>query len=165
MADPNKWDTFAAQARAKGYSWDEINGYVGQRVNTFRAQAKAQGYNDQEIDGYLGYQSPHPVVEHLQQTAQANLDAQPDAQQHAARNPVEAFKAGLEASSGGLIVRGKLPDTILPEHAGIASRLASSIGEFSGDLPAMIAGFVGGAAVGGGSGRRGWRRRCGPRGG
>lgn len=39
-----------SKARAAGYSWDEINGYVAQQ----RTAAKQAGYSDEEINSYLG---------------------------------------------------------------------------------------------------------------
>lgn len=55
---------------------------------------------------------------------------------------------GAQSSVLGLAARGKMPDTILPEHADMAMRIGSMVGQFAGDLPAMVAGMIGGAAAG-----------------
>lgn len=49
---------------------------------------------------------------------------------------------GAQNSVEGLKLRGKLPDHILPEHADMAMRIGSMIGQFAGDLPAMAAGMT-----------------------
>lgn len=59
-----------------------------------------------------------------------------------------AFTAGLQISTSGLAIRGKMPDTILPEHADMAMRIANQLGTLAGDVPAMVAGMVGGGAAG-----------------
>lgn len=81
---------------------------------------------------------------------------------HAAMNPpqtklipedpihdfVHGLQAGLQISTAGLGIRGKMPDTILPEQADMAMQIGNQIGTLAGDLPAMVAGGIGGAAVG-----------------
>lgn len=145
-------DTKIAQARAAGASWDQINGAIGQRVNA----AKQAGATDAQIQAAFG-QNVDPahvqgVMAHVQTNVQQNLDAHPEAQQNVVSDPMGAFKAGLQASSGGLIARGKLPDTVLAEHVGMFTRLAREAGEFTGDLPAMFTGAVAGGAAGGAAG-------------
>lgn len=44
----------SAQARAGGYSWDEINSHLADK----RQQAKDAGYSDEEINKYLGIPQP-----------------------------------------------------------------------------------------------------------
>lgn len=141
-----------AKARAQGATWDQINGALGQRINA----AKAAGATDDQINtafgGGVSQEAARPVTEPLRQAAQENLSANPGTQASVVTDPLGAFKAGLQASSGGLVLRGKLPSTVTPEHLGFISRLAREAGEMTGDVPAMIAGAIGGGALGGGGG-------------
>lgn len=73
-------------------------------------------------------------------------DFQPEAP---AQGVGKAFMAGLQGSSGGLAVRGKLPDIHLDhESSAWYERLAHGAGGFVGDIPAGIVGLVGGGAAG-----------------
>lgn len=68
---------------------------------------------------------------------------------HPAKDLLDAIQAGWQMSVSGLgITHRGLPDTILPEDAGRAMRIASQIGQLAGDAPAMVAGLIGGATVG-----------------
>lgn len=61
----------------------------------------------------------------------------------------EDFQAGLQSSSGGLAVRGKLPDIVLgAEHSKWYDKLAAGAGQIVGDLPAMAIGGMVGAVEG-----------------
>lgn len=95
------------------------------------------------------------VEENLKNYAAANADKGPvesngqARQQNAAKSFYEALKAGLQLSTAGLGIRGELPDTVLPQDAPRAFRIASQIGTLAGDIPAMlIGGIIGGAASG-----------------
>lgn len=64
-----------------------------------------------------------------------------------AEGMLEALEAGWGMSVTGLLQHGAMPDKLLPEHAPMASRIASQVGTLAGDAPAMILGaFAGGAA-------------------
>lgn len=67
---------------------------------------------------------------------------------HPANGLIEALDAGWQGSFSGLWSRNKMPDTVLPEDAPLAMNIASQISAFAGDLPAIAAGMVGGAAAG-----------------
>ena len=70
-----------------------------------------------------------------------------------AKTTFEAFQAGLQGSSGGLAVRGKLPDIELDEaNSAWYDRLARGVGGLVGDLPIGTLGFFGGSAIGGAAG-------------
>lgn len=71
---------------------------------------------------------------------------------HQARDFGDAFIAGLQASSGGLAKRGKLPDMELGPDSPWYHRLASGVGQLVGDVPAMVAGGVAAQVVTGGKG-------------
>lgn len=61
---------------------------------------------------------------------------------------IDAFTAGLQMSTAGLAIRGKMPDTVLPQNASTAMNIVKNAGTVFGDLPAMVAGGVFGGAAG-----------------
>lgn len=61
---------------------------------------------------------------------------------------MSGLDAGFQRSFTGLVGRGKLPDAVDPQHAGLAFDIASSIGQLGGDIPTIAAGLTGGALVG-----------------
>lgn len=61
----------------------------------------------------------------------------------------DAIKAGWQNSSAGLLARGKMPDTVLPEDASRMERIAAGVASLAGDTPAGVAGFLIGAPEGG----------------
>lgn len=65
-----------------------------------------------------------------------------------AESMLDALEAGFQMSAWGLVKRDKLPDTVLPQDAPIAMRIASQAGTLAGDLPAMVAGGVFGGIAG-----------------
>lgn len=77
---------------------------------------------------------------------QAHEDLTNQAQE--AQSYWQDFKSGLEGSSSGLLLRGKLPDITLPQNAPIVDSLIAQVGGLLGDLPEMVAGGVGGAVAG-----------------
>lgn len=91
--------------------------------------------------------------EEFQQPASGPWDqfaapAQPTAPRQAT-GVVDAFRAGLQDSSGGLIARGKLPDIELDhENSAWYERLSKGVGGFIGDIPVGAAGLVGGGMAG-----------------
>lgn len=142
-----------AQARAAGYGWDEIGGYLAGK----RAEALKAGYTDAEIDKYMGFHDPKDLLDKMRKQANENVaaaqpgetEAKPQ-QPNVVQNPIDAFWHGLEASSGGLVVRNKFPDKAMPSDAGTAMRIADQVGETVGDIPAMVAGAIGGGVMGAG---------------
>src|ERR1041385_1990354 len=60
---------------------------------------------------------------------------------------MENLAAGYDMSVTSLATRGA-PKTVAPEHAGFMARLMQGIGQCTGDLPAAVAGFVGGGTAG-----------------
>lgn len=63
-----------------------------------------------------------------------------------ARTIFDALEAGFDTSVTGLM--HDKPDMVLPEHAPMFYRIASQVGQLAGDVPAMVAGGVGGGAAG-----------------
>ncbi len=133
-------------ARAAGYSDNEINAYLAPRV----ADAMEAGYSQDEINAYLGIKAaPDFDFSRLRGHIQAELAAR---QAEPGAKPVtdlaDALDAGLQTSVFGLIVRGKAPDKVLGAGAPWYSRLANSAAQLAGDSPAMGAGFLLGAPEG-----------------
>ena len=61
----------------------------------------------------------------------------------------EEFQAGMQGSSAGLLIRGRLPDIVLdPQHIKWYDKLAAGTGQLMGDLPAMAAGAAAAGAIG-----------------
>lgn len=129
-----------AQARAAGYSDEEINSYLAPKM----AAAQEAGYSQDEINAHLGIQTPPP----LDGTA---LRAHGTASLAAAPKPVTSFTDALEAgwqlSTAGLITRGAAPTKAVADNAPMYSRIAGQVAETVGDLPAMSVGGVLGAAT------------------
>lgn len=63
---------------------------------------------------------------------------------------IQGVQAGFERSVTGLAVRGRLPETAVPD--GTTGRLASEAGQLAGDFPAMAAGAALGGLGGGAAG-------------
>lgn len=110
--------------------------------------AAMKGHVSQNLNNYRVANSPDPQApmskaEMLYNQFKLGSDdtgnnGQPIAQ-HPAKNFVEAFQAGTQMSLSGLINRGQLPDTVLPQDADRAMRIAQQIGQTLGDLPTMAA--------------------------
>lgn len=127
-----------AQARTAGLSWSDINTYLADK----RTEAKAAGLTDDDVDKFLGFRDTPSADTRVKADLQAHLTPE-------TTNLFDAVVEGLEKSSGGLAIRGKLPSTVPPEDANLAMRIASKLGETFGDLPAMVVGALGGSAAGG----------------
>lgn len=70
-----------------------------------------------------------------------------------ANGPWQAFLSGLQSSSTGLLVRGKLPDVqIDPQHAKWYEKVSEFGGQLIGDAPESVAGFIGGGIAGAAAG-------------
>lgn len=68
--------------------------------------------------------------------------------QRYAESYLDAVQAGFQTSVTGLVTRNQLPDTVLPENAGMAMRVLQGAGQLAGDIPAMVAGGIGGGLAG-----------------
>lgn len=137
--------------RAAGFSEQDIESW---KADTSR-QLLDSGFNTQEIDGYFGVKpfDNKPIKDLIENNFKKyeaeNLDAEgnPKTPRHA-MTLEEAFNAGFQTSVTGLIKRGEMPDTVLPEDAPMFYRIASSVGQISGDIPAMVAGSLAGGEAG-----------------
>lgn len=141
-----------------GFSQDEVEKWKADRA-TELSQA---GFSVKEVNDYFGVKEPDmaPMKKHFeanlrkhaeakaQKSVNPNPELAPEPEPEAADGILEALEAGWEMSVTGLVTRGEAPDTILPEDAPMAARIASQISTLAGDVPAMIAGAFGGGALG-----------------
>lgn len=92
--------------------------------------------------------------------AQAEMKVNPNADAYGpqpvkeADSLLEAISAGWQMSVGGLLVRGRTPDTILPEHTSSFYRIASQVSGLAGDFASLtpVIGSVAGGAAGAAAG-------------
>lgn len=127
------------RARAAGFSESEIaDGIVGEKAKAIKA-----GFTAEDVDAYYG--QPAFDAQPVKDLVSANL--QPRTKP--AENFLEAFEAGTQMSVSGLLARGKSPDIEVGPDATRMQRIASTVGQMAGDLPAMVVGAgVGGTATG-----------------
>lgn len=146
------WEEEKSTLQGGGYSDQEINDYEQkQRDTLFKG-----GYSQQEIDTHFGVKQfdPQPVKDHVDQNLKdyAVQNGEKGADGNVVPKPassfVEALEAGWQMSVTGLLKNGKMPDTVLPEDAGMFYRIAAGVGSIAGDIPAMVAGGIGGGALG-----------------
>jgi hypothetical protein len=146
--------------RHGGFSDEEI---LEWKSNTAQELMDA-GFGEPEVKEYFGVQEPDmaPMREYFKKNLEsyraakaekaasggATKDGLPLAQPQHADTFWEGLVAGWQMSVPGLVSRGKLPDTVVPEHAPMLARIGSMISSTAGDVPAMIAGALGGAIAG-----------------
>lgn len=123
------------------------------------------GFSEQQVKDYYGIKDPDmaPMKAYVQNNLAAAKEANKPAEganpdQPMDVNPIEQFyedvkngfvgPEGLQRSTLGLALRGKMPDQLPPEHAHRAYQIAGMIGQTVGDIPAMIEGGVVGAMAG-----------------
>ncbi len=70
-----------AQARAAGYSWQDIDGHLADR----RAAAVAAGYDDSDVDQFLGYNLSQAAADRFTANWTASLAANPEQAKGAAQ--------------------------------------------------------------------------------
>lgn len=135
--------------RQYGANDDQINEWKQSQVDDFRKH----GASDQQINDYFGVKETDTSA--MKAYVNKNLEAFNESRkakdgtpQKEAASFGEYFDAGWENSVTGLAKAGHLPDTVLPEHADFLARIASNIGQVTGDLPAMWAGGQVGASAG-----------------
>lgn len=142
-----EWGSLEKQFREEGYSEADIL----QAKDSLKSRLRDEGYAAKELNTFFGDKTKDPTP--LQQFVRANLKKAYEEKQAKkeeiakSQNPADSFldaiEAGFQMSTGGLITRGKLPDTVLPENAPMAYRIGAQLGTVVGDIPAMV---VGGAA-------------------
>lgn len=135
--------------RDAGFTLEEIAQWKADRTKMLLDA----GFSHKEVDEYFGVKQfdPKPLVQYMQQNLKAaegegQSGAKPQPKQ--ARGFVEALEAGFQMSVTGLLTREKMPDKTLAQDATFLERMAYSIGNIGGDVPAMVGGFL----LGGGAG-------------
>jgi hypothetical protein len=136
--DINKWRADTTQKLAgAGFSDKEVGDYFGQAPKAEPDMAAMKSYVHQNLAAHA--------------ESQKNADGTPKPQDptaHPAQGVLDAMQAGWQMSVTGLMKSNKLPDTVLPEDADWAMKLASQAGTIAGDIPAMVAGGIFGGAAG-----------------
>jgi hypothetical protein len=109
------------------------------------------GFNQAEIDTEFGHPplDPKPAARVFEENIKkATAPETPDGEPTPITDFMGALEAGFQGSITGLLARGKNPDTVLAEDAPRMSRIASSLGQLAGDVPAMVGGAIAGAGGG-----------------
>lgn len=161
------------EMRAAGFQEDEIETWK----RDTQQEMMDSGFSVKEVDEYFGVKEMDPAplkkvfnenLKGLNQQEEKGAPVEPLASPSsdptaipgttelndvkkspvAAKSFIEAFEAGWQTSVTGLFINGKVPETVLPEHAPMFYNIASGIGTVAGDIPAMIAGSLAGAPIG-----------------
>lgn len=103
-------------------------------------------YTAQNVDTHLKSLLPAPAAEGAEPSPPGGIVPTP---QKIAENLYEAAQAGWQTSFEGIVKKGSLPDTVLPQDASWAMRMVGMLGQIKGDLAPMAAGMFAGAEVGG----------------
>jgi hypothetical protein len=126
------------------------------------------GFTDGEMADHMNRQSqmlleggftPNEIEKHWGRTAPSGKDTDkvvhkafaernPDDHKKISEDPLELVKLGFQTSSGGIFATGKKPDKILPKDATLFQTLLHTLGVAAGDMPAAIAGAIGGGEAG-----------------
>jgi hypothetical protein len=151
--------------REAGFDDKEVEDW---RANTTQELEDA-GFSGKEVQEYFGEKEPD--MTRVKDTFTANLQAKQAAAKPAepegsvtvpntsganmpkmkqADSFLEAIEAGFDMSVSGLAMQR--PDMMLPENAPMFYRIASQVSTLAGDIPAMVAGGVGGGAAGAAAG-------------
>jgi hypothetical protein len=142
---------------AQKYQQLLIGGFTPEEANSWAVQQNQKlqtaGFKPSEIDAYWGNANPvgsqggNMLAAHFNQNLTDSITHTTDAR--IGHGPTDAFAAGWNMSVTGLATNGRPTNVVMPENAGLFDRVMNGVGQFSGDLPATVGGFFGGAAVGG----------------
>lgn len=127
-----------------GYSAQDAGAWRDQQTQKLRAG----GFDEKAVADYWGEGEANtsPMDNLIKNNHAANWS--PEMAHTADPNSwSENLAAGFDMSVSSLALRGA-PKTIAPEQSGFTAKLMQGLGQFTGDLPATIAGLVGGAAGG-----------------
>src|SRR5574343_351859 len=127
-----------------GFSESDIASWQVQQ----RQALSDAGYNQAQINTEFGEPplDPKPAAKAVRDNIEKAIAPEAaDGKPKPVKDFMEALDAGFQGSITGLLQRGKVPDKTQAEDAPMASRIAGSIGQLAGDVPAM----VGGALLGG----------------
>lgn len=102
------------------------------------------GFTPSEVDAHWGDTTPQSTQ--LDQHIKTNMGLVDPAL--GVKDRLDAMAAGFGMSVTGLALRGAKPDAYNPKYTDVANGVLEGLSQAAGDLPATIAGFVGGTAVG-----------------
>lgn len=141
-------------------------GFTASEIDQWQADTRGQltsaGFTNTEVEDYFGQKTPDmkPMEAKFQENLNTKMAAKAETapvvqdplnpakpQQKEADSFLEAIEAGFDMSVTGLITQGR-PDVVMSENAPMFYRIASQVGTLAGDVPAMLAGALGGAPVG-----------------
>lgn len=151
---PGASDLLALQSAKKqdgspAYDTQSVLNYKQEQTNALRTMKKADGtpaFNEKQIADYWGDYDAKSSPDLSALMARNAAKAPPTL------NPAEAFMAGLGNSSSGLIASGGKGGAEMSGAEDHFSKLAEFAGGVVGDIPASIAGALGGGAAGAGAG-------------
>lgn len=143
-------------------------GFSDTEINSWRQETQTElfdaGFTQKEIDDYFGVKEPDmgPTREYFKANLEKHQAEKAEKQKTQAIDTsvpalpandwIEAVGAGWQMSVTGLLQNQKNPDFVMPEDAPTAARIVSQVSTLAGDLPAMVAGWVGGGAAMGAAG-------------
>lgn len=127
------------------FSSSQINEYKEIK----RKEYLDNGVDPVEVSRYFGDKTPDEST--LSKHFQKNLESYKPEE---AKGFIDAIDAGWQMSSTDLMYKaykGKNinPDTIVPDHAPTYMKVASGLAQITGDVPAMIGGYIAGKVGGG----------------
>lgn len=132
--------------KAAGFDDAALSDWTAQKTRSLQVA----GFKPSEINSYWGIGDPKaPGL--VSQVAGNRAAAGGEKM-----GPLDALAAGFNMSVTGLSINlsrsGRKPDALHPEDADLLNQALYAGGQMVGDLPATIAGFVGGAATGSAAG-------------
>ena len=154
---------FITNARAQGYSWDDINGFMSDK----RKQAQEAGYSDEQINEFLGIKPGNTVDAQLRDETDRDIKAEPPKgffgppdprtgrPAYYTDNPLLLAREGMARSSLGRVMESfvDMPmfenGTAGVEPRGTLERILTGTTEAIGDIPAAEVGIAGGFVAGG----------------
>lgn len=132
--------------QAAGFSNDEL---IQHKQDTTKHLMEG-GFLPAEVDKYWG--DTQPSVPGLHELQEANIKKLAGVDKpfgpKITEGPLEALGAGWGMGNIGMLMKGRAPDTVLPQDAGMLNKVMYGLGQMSGDLPAMLAGVVVGTPAG-----------------
>jgi len=130
------------QLRSGGATEDQIREWMAPRVE----QLRKGGATEKQIRNHFGI--PMPDMSEVKDFAQKNINQyseslKSDEGQSKEFSFMDAVEAGFQASSGGLILRGKLPEKEIPESDDtFGTKAGAAVGGLLGDLGPGLLGYL-----------------------
>lgn len=129
---------------AQGFTSEQINEYKQRKYNEYIEG----GVDPTAVNSYFGIKDPDEKI--LADKFKSHLEGY---QPQEADTILEAIDAGWQVSSTALLSKAYKgqninPDTIVPDHAPTYMKVAQGLATVTGDVPAMVAGYIGGKSAG-----------------